>query len=245
MRFRVLAFVSIIIAGIIWWFTRPFYTSMAPKSSSTQETTQLSQSTPKMTKVPPPQVNFKKNLGEYDTKHAVFLPPPILDGPAGNDAAPMDRYRGLKMGDPVSVNGRQQLVLGARGVPTPKYNSSFGPILFEKYGYAIVALNTSADPAWTELIMHESDRPLIVNPSNGRLGIVTGTLMIKFSDIHQADKLAGRENLQLMSVDESIDVGYFKAPENYRLLSASDRLRQDPGILRVELEVVESFKGAW
>jgi hypothetical protein len=155
----------------------------------------------------------------------------------------MALYRDLKLGRPVSVNGRNQMVLGARAVPTSKYDPSFGPVLFKKNGYSIVALDTDADPSWQEMVMHDSDRPLVVNPSNGRLGVVTGTLMIKFSDLHAADRIAGRENLQLLSLDESIGVGYFKAPENYQLLYASDRLRKDRDILRVELEVVDTIKG--
>jgi hypothetical protein len=245
MRFRVGTFVLIVISGLIWWFSRPGY-SHGASTPTTHETTQLSKLPDPLAMPAKAPVTFKKAIGDdYLMKPVTFQQHHKLDGPPGNDASPMDRYRGLKISDEVTLNGRHQKVLGARAVPTSNYNSSFGPVLFEKNGYSIVAMNTANDPQWNDLVMHDSDRPVIVNASNGRLGIVTGTLMIKFSDIHQADKLAGRENLQLLSLDESIGVGYFKAPENYQLLSAQTRLSTSPDVLRVELEVVEAFKGAW
>lgn len=238
--FKVIALFSIVIIALVFWFRKAEqrYTNAGTQTQSSQlpaRDVAVVKSTPIM---------VKKAIGDqFPVKAIPFQQRHKLDGPAGNDASPMDLYRGLKMSDAVKLNGRDRIVLGARAVPTAQYNSSFGPVLFQRSGFSIVGLNLGADPQWNDLIMHESDRPVVVNPANGQLGIVTGTLMIKFSDIHQADKLAGRENLQLTSLDEAIGVGYFKAPDNYHLLSASQRLQNEPDVLRVELEVVDSFRG--
>jgi len=246
MRIRVLAFFSIILGGMVWWFTRPQPASISrPATPAVQSQTLNSETSTAPIAAQKPPVTFRKMTGDQKSALTVFQQHHKLDGPPGNDSSPMVRYNGLQMSKPVQVNARGRVVLGARAVPTGTYDSSFGPVLFEQNGFSIVALNTKNDPSWNDLVMHESDRPVVVNPGNGRLGIVTGTLIVKFTDIHQADKLAGREGLQLMSVDESIGVAYFHAPENYHLLSGSEKLRKSADVERVELEVVENFKGAW
>lgn len=164
-------------------------------------------------------------------------------GADGHDTSPMQRYDGLKLSSPVKVNSRAALILGARAVPMSLYNNSFGPVLFEQDGYSVVALDTAQDPSWSELVMHESDRPLIVNPSNGRLEIVTGTLLVKLVDIKEADRLGGLENLQLLSVDEAINVAYYRAPENFHLLAGAEHLSKNPTVRNVEIEVVKAIKG--
>lgn len=245
---KILSLFALVVAAIFYVWRKPVPAAFHPDESPAHETTQLSKIPEAKAEPAKPVIIMKKAIGDdlpVKNGGVPFVQRHKLDGQPGNDSSPMERYRGLKLSEEVKVNGRPQFVLGARAVPTPKYNSSFGPVLFEKNGYSIVGLNTDADASWQQGPMHEGDRPVVVNTSNGRLGIVTGTLMIKFSDLHQADKLAGRENLQLLDTDESIGVGYFRAPENYPLLSAVDRLKNQPDVLRVELEVVEAFKGAW
>lgn len=142
------------------------------------------------------------------------------------------------MSKPIDVNERREVVLGARAIPTSQYNSSYGPVLFEQNGFSVVAIDTTADNDWKDLVVRAGDRPLVINPANAHLGIVTGTLVVKLTDVRQAEPLAGRQNLQLISVDESIHTAYFRAPENYHLLSGAAEVGKDRAVEHVELEIV-------
>ena len=83
-------------------------------------------------------------------------------------------------------------------------------------------------------------RPLMVNPSNGRLVIVTGTLKVMVVDADRAKQLARDENLELIHYDPSIKLAYFKAPPGYRLLPAVARIGGRAGVSLVDLETVEA-----
>jgi hypothetical protein len=154
----------------------------------------------------------------------------------------MQRYKGLKMSDPLDMNGRKQMVLGARAVVRSDYRPYMGKILFEHQSYVVFEQDTAASLNWKNLVVRAADRPLVVNP-NGRLGVVTGTLVVKLSDVHKADVLAGRENLQLLRLDEAVGIAYFRAPENYELMTGAERLRKSPDVERVEIEIVQSKVG--
>lgn len=150
-------------------------------------------------------------------------------------------FPGVKVGPEIPINERKERVLGVRAVPTSEYNSSYGPVLFEQDGFSVVALNTVAEPGWDDLVMHTNDRPVVAD-GNGRVGILTGTIMVKLDDIHEADKIAGSEGFQVLYLDQAINVAYFRVPENYHLLSGSQKLSQSAGVMRVELEVAQGRK---
>lgn len=163
-----------------------------------------------------------------------------LERGSGRETSPTERYRGLEISAALKINNHDQQVLAARAIPTPDYSAKqFGPLLFEENGFSIVAVDTRNSEPWADLVVHEADRPVVVNPANGRLGVVTGTVILKLRNIADAEKIATRENFKLLSVDSTIDTAYFRARENYGLVSGSQRLQRDPGITRVELEVVQ------
>ena len=129
-------------------------------------------------------------------------------------------------------------MLGARAVPTKDYVSSYGPVLFTENGFSIVAIDTAADGTWKDLILGKADRPVVVNTANARLGVVTGTLIVKLKDVAEADRFAGRQNLQLLSVDDLISTAYYRAPEGFPMLAGAEQLRQDAVVESIEVETV-------
>lgn len=120
-----------------------------------------------------------------------------------------------------------------------------GDILSEQLGFAIVAAPSTSggDDQWRDLVVRDQDRPVLINPANGRLAIVTGTIAVKLKDLSVATQLATAENLEKLTTDESINTVYFKAPEGYLLLAGQQRLTKDPNVDRVEIELYHTRKG--
>lgn len=155
---------------------------------------------------------------------------------------PMSAFDGLPLSPKRRINQRPYHILGARAVPRDQYQASMGQILFEHNGFAVVGLASTATEAWREMVLRENDRPVVVNPSNGRLAVVTGTLIVKLRDMSAAEQLAALEKLEILSKDESIRTVFFRAPPNYLLLAGQTRLLEHPDVERVELELYQARK---
>lgn len=165
---------------------------------------------------------------------------------AQTDSPPkgLEAYRHLAMGSARRINERSFRVLGARAVRATDYSPRMGEVLFEKDGFRVVPLAAGvAEEDWQGMQLKDGEFPVVVNSSNGRLGLVTGTLVIKMADLSRAAELASREGLAIVHVDESISTVYLKAPAGYRLLPGMERIRGERGqVERVELEIYESKK---
>lgn len=247
MRFKVGVLLSIVIVALYWWFwdSAPRTSSQTdlastPSSPAPTETAEKPQSTTTTTETK--AVRAVRSLGANPSKPPPFLSRRKPGRVAGTDKSPMERFKGLKMSDPLEMNGRRQMVLGARAVVKSEYRPYMGKILFEHDNYVVLEQDTNASVNWKNLVVRPSDRALVVNP-NGRLGVVTGTLIVKLADKHKADVLAGRENLQLLHLDEAVGVAYFRAPENYELVVGAERLKKSPDVERVEIEIVQNKVG--
>jgi hypothetical protein len=242
MRNRVLAVLCLLALALVYrWLRSPGADQQEPSHSATFTST----TAPAQTEKAAPEQSGAAQVKTYTKAVASPLAKPMVarrspHGPAGVSFS-KQQFPSVKVGPAVTINSQTQTVLGARAVATPQYDRSFGPVLFEQSGYSVVSLNTVAEPGWDDLIMHAKDRP-VVSDANGRVGIVTGTLIVKLDDIHLADKIAGRENFQLLGLDEAIGVAYFRVPENYRVLSGAQKLAQSAGVLRVEIEIVQGRK---
>jgi hypothetical protein len=163
------------------------------------------------------------------------------------DWKPMERYRGLRLGPKVAMGEREALLLGARAVPEERYSAVMGPVLFRQSGFVMVS-----HPAGGDLRVGNGDFPVVVNPGNGRPGIVTGTLIATLSGTGadftnasaSAGRLAARSGLRLLYVDKSLGVAYFKAPQGSLLLTVRRRLLADPAVRAVEVETIYGRKVA-
>lgn len=164
---------------------------------------------------------------------------------AGNENAPplpppMEAFTDIPKTDAQTINERQYHVLGASAVPRDRYTGSMGKLLLEENGFAIVELK-NADPTWEQAIFRADARPVLVNP-NGRVAIMTGTVLVKVHDLASVGAIAAREGLEVLAQDEDTRTVYLKPPEGYALLAAQKRLQSDSRIERVELELYQSRK---
>lgn len=155
---------------------------------------------------------------------------------------PMQAYQRLPKSKTRRINEKPFQILGVRAVPRAEYSASMGDILFEQNGFAVVALSPAAGEGWQDLAWNNADRPVLVNPANGRLAIVTGTLVVKLKDLAAADRLAAQEQLTVIAKDESTKTVYFRPPADYSLLSGQQRLVKQADVERVEIELYQSRK---
>lgn len=162
---------------------------------------------------------------------------------AGNENAPplpppMDAFKGLPKTDAQPINDRPFHVLGASAVPQDRYTNSSGKLLFEEIGFAIVDVK---DPAWEQGVYRADNRPVLVGP-NGRVAIMTGTLLVKVHEMATVPAIAAGEGLEVIAQDADTRTAYLKPPEGYALLPGQKRLQADPRVERVELEIYQSRK---
>jgi len=171
----------------------------------------------------------KQRAAGYDNGNAA-LPPP------------MQVYQNLPKTKTRRINEKPFQILGARAVPRSEYSASMGEVLFEHNGFVVVALARTAGEGWQDLMWNNSDRPVLVNPANGRLAIVTGTLVVKVRDMAAAERLAAQEQLTIVAKDESTKTVYYRPPAGYSLLSGQQRLVKQADVERVEIELYQSRK---
>lgn len=235
-------FCILLIAGIWWWNQAPLASISRVPVVEHQDLSSVAKDDVAPPVGSPTPVSPRGVYRQVGAHQGALIPFSRrgLDRGTGRETSPTERYRGLEISAALKINEHDQQVLAARAIPTSNYSAKqFGPLLFEENGFSIVAMDTRNSEPWADLVVHEADRPVVVNPASGRMGVVTGTVILKLSNIADAEKIAERENLTLLSVDPTINTAYFRAPEKYGLVSGSQRLQEDPGVVRVELEVVQ------
>ena len=164
--------------------------------------------------------------------------------PRGTDdptAPPMARYRGLSTSAEIKVGRRGYRVLGARAIRSERYQTSDGAVLFDESGYRVVAYGGEG---WDQVRTFAEGQPVLVNPSNGRLGLVTGTIEVSTGTVEVAEAIATAENLTLVNYDRAIGLAFLRAPADYALLPGLTRIVAHPGVTGAELEIVENRKVA-
>lgn len=159
-------------------------------------------------------------------------------------ASNQERERGLnalKKSELKSIgNGGYQAVT-AVAVPAPRYTASMGEPLLAVNGFKVVAGETEG---WQTLTFHEQARPVVMNAS-GRLGVVTGTVIVKAHDLAAARAYANRMGLKELLSDESISTLYLRPAEGVALVDLRSALAQKSALFeRVDLEIMDSVKEA-
>lgn len=136
----------------------------------------------------------------------------------------------------IELNARKYQLARARAVPRSHYDTSMGPLTGVQAGFAIV------DSEAKGLVMGENERPVVVNPANNTLGIVSGTLIAVLHDLTTAETVATRHGLNVLVVDKNISAAFFKCPPGQDIAKAARRLAADPAVSSVETEVIFGHK---
>ncbi len=154
---------------------------------------------------------------------------------------PHKNYRDLAEDDSVEINESTFKILKARSVVKKSYVQSMGEILLEQAGFVIYDSN-DVKPV-KKLFITDTDKPVIMNTITGKAGVVTGVFTIQFNSHDEIRKAVQLENLEVLSIDQTIKTAYIKAPLNSDLMILNERLAGIFGKASIEMEVLEGLVG--
>lgn len=118
--------------------------------------------------------------------------------------------------------------LSLRAIPKTEYRGDLNDIVTEKLGFVFVE---SANP--------QSGRPTVLNRANGLIGVITGTILVRTTDLSATQSLAQRLSLRILHTDESIGLVYLAAnPDAAAQIAKS--IQGIPSVTSITLEIVES-----
>lgn len=124
-------------------------------------------------------------------------------------------------------------VLRLRAIPRYSYTSQMGPIVDERMNMVFF------DPTMASL---PPTFPVVMNSSTGRLGVITGTIVVKLKNIRQAGILAQRFGLALKAQDDSLGLAYLVPPRVDQVAAYIYELSKYPGVKYVKAEIFQSWK---
>lgn len=141
----------------------------------------------------------------------------------------------FRTGRRLELAGRSYEILKLKAVPRDEYRSGMGDAVLERFGFVFFAREDSR-------LTLQAGLPVVLNPSNGILGVITGTVIATIRSANEARAVAATHNLELKSVDESVKLVYLGAHNDQSLGEVVARLEEDPSVQNVTLEVVQSRK---
>lgn len=151
----------------------------------------------------------------------------------------LSRYRMSGTSGRIRVSDGRFELLNLRAITKNRYQRDMGPVVTEKLGYVIYASHRPPE-------VEDGDGSLLVvaKKSNGMLGIVTGTIIVRLKEAALALSLADSYQLQLKYIDDDLRIAYYSAGEGTRATLAQlvELLSQDEAVETVNLEIVNSKK---
>lgn len=142
--------------------------------------------------------------------------------------------RPYRSGTLIDTNGTSYEVLNLRAVPKDEYRPEMGAVVTEKMNYMMIAGSQGLTAGVT--------LPVVARASNGLLGIVTGTFLVKIKDLSDVSPVARTHGLTLKFLDEDTKVAYFSAAPATSLNDVLSALKDDPSVENASLEVIQSQK---
>ena len=85
-----------------------------------------------------------------------------------------------------------------------------------------------------------SVHPVVLNPRTGRLGVVMGTLIVRFKGAMSSKTMAKVHGLSLRNESQSTRTAFFKVRMGGNPFTKAVQLQQDPTVNSVEIEVLEN-----
>jgi hypothetical protein len=148
-------------------------------------------------------------------------------------------------GSSISLKGSEYQILNLRAIPKDRYNTSMGPVEFERMNQIFIA---SSDNSISQMIVGDS-QPVLAKKSNGMVSLVTGTLLVTLKNANTsldstAQNLAQIYHLTLLQpVDADLKLAALKASPGSSLVKLFTDLQADPSVASVRIETLQSFKG--
>lgn len=94
-----------------------------------------------------------------------------------------------------------------------------------------------------DLALQKDSKPVVKNNRNGRLGIITGTLIVQFRSASENVVQFARDiGLLPLTSDPQIQTTYFQVQDDQNLILLISKAEQDPRVAKVTLEIVDTEK---
>lgn len=156
-----------------------------------------------------------------------------------NDRAPADLARRYATGTRWQTGNDEFQVLTLRAVARGDYDAELGPVVFEKNGQVFFE-GARADAG--KAILDGRSLPAVARTANGRVGFLSGTLLVTLKDRHAVDGVAASHGLQVKAFDEELRLAYLAVAAPGSVLDAVESLKNDASVEAVKPEVILSFK---
>lgn len=143
-----------------------------------------------------------------------------------------------KVGPTIEANENSYISLPMRAFPDVAgalYQTS--QVVDRLLGFVIVR-SDSAD-----LKVEEGSKPVVKNQRNGRLGIITGTLIVQFRSAQENFLQFGRDlGLLPLTSDSFLKTAYFQVQGQQDFALLLEKAEQDPRVAKVTVEIVDTEK---
>lgn len=156
-----------------------------------------------------------------------------------NDRAPADLARRYSAGTRWQTENGEFQVLTLRAIAKADYDTELGPVVFEKDGRVFFE-GGRADAG--KAILDGRSLPTVARTANGRVGFLSGTLLVTLKDRHAVDGVAASHGLQVKAFDEELRLAYLAIAAPGSILDAVESLKNDASVEAVKPEVILSFK---
>ncbi len=94
-----------------------------------------------------------------------------------------------------------------------------------------------------KVLVDEESYPVVYRESNGRVGLLTGVILIQTYENNEAEKLAQKYPMDLQIYDSAIGLATFKVRNGEGLYEVFNEIKQKERIRSVSVEVLDSYKG--
>lgn len=82
--------------------------------------------------------------------------------------------------------------------------------------------------------------PVVMNADSGEIGVVSGEIKVKISDMQEADGLAMTHGLDIKGRIAAIGIVFLSTPQDSDITIVLQNLRKDPRVVRADLNIVEN-----
>ncbi len=94
-----------------------------------------------------------------------------------------------------------------------------------------------------KVLVDEGSYPVVYRESNGRVGLLTGVILVQTYENNEAEKLARKYPMDLQIYDSAIGLATFKVRNGEGLYEVFSEIKQNEKIRSVVVEVLDSYKG--
>lgn len=148
------------------------------------------------------------------------------------------------LGRPLKSGGLSYYVLSRHGAVVDASKIPADVEWSKKRGGYWVFRGPTADSQGSGALSNEEDvkaaLPVVINPSTGRMGIVTGQILLTPRKMADLSAIVQDQGLELVQRFDHLSFASLKPRSNDRIFEKFERLQGDPRVKDVELDILEN-----